>query len=572
MKGKQSKMSDLFMKGKQLKISSLFTKSKQSRLLAVLLVAVLVLSACGGSASKTDDKKDEVKAGEKQDITVIKNTDLLSMDSALATDGTSFEVLGAVQEGLYVLGENGTELEALVDKAEISEDGLTYKFTLKDAKWSNGDPITANDFVFAWRRLVDPKTASDYAFIADTAGILNAAEISEGKKKPEELGAKALDDKTLEVKLYKAVPFFKKILAFGSFLPQNEKYVTEKGADYAKTPENMIYSGPFKMTEWVAGNRFKAVKNENYHDAKAVKLNSITWKVAKDYQTAALEFDTGAADFVRISGELIDKYKGDPKLEQALGGYLWYLVSGPKVKELDNSNLKLAIANAIDRDELSNSVLKDGAKGAWGFIPKSLAASPSGTDFREDAKEEFFKEGPEKAKEYGKKAFEELGIDKLELELLFEDAEESKKVAEYLQNDIQEDIDGLTITLKSQPKKSRLKLQQDGDFQLSLHRWGPDYPDPMTYMELYLKESSSNYDKYYDPKYQELVELASSGKQTPEERWETMIEAEKVLLEKGLGPIPVYQVGATTLWNPRVKGWVYNLTGASYYYKNAYVE
>lgn len=554
------------------KRGGIIMNGKLSKLLAVLLVIVLLMTACGGNSSKKEDGNKEGNSGSKQDITVIKNTDLLSMDSSLATDGTSFEVLGAVQEGLYVLGENGTEVEALVDKAEISKDGLNYKFTLKEAKWSNGEPITAKDFVYAWRRLVDPKTASDYAFIADTAGILNAAEISAGKKKPEELGVRALDDKTLEVKLYKAVPFFKKILAFGSFLPLNEKFVNEKGADYAKKPESMIYSGPFKMTEWVAGNRFKAVKNENYHDAKAVKLNSITWKVAKDYQTAALEFDTGASDFVRISGELIDKYKGDSRLQQALGGYLWYLVSGSKVKELDNSNLKLAIANAINREELANSVLKDGAKGAWGFVPKSLAASPSGSDFRENAKEDFFKEGPEKAREYGKKAFKELGIDKLELELLFEDAEESKKVAEYLQNDIQEDIEGLTITLKSQPKKSRLKLQQDQDFQLSLHRWGPDYPDPMTYLDLYLTGSQNNYDKYSDPKYDELTKLAGMGKQSPEERWKTMIEAEKVLLEKGLGPIPVYQVGSTTLWNPKVKGWVYNLTGVSYYYKNAYVE
>lgn len=543
-------------------------KWKLSRLLAVMLAFVLVLSACGGSGQKAGGDKQ----GGKKAITVVKNTDLLSMDSSKATDGTSFEVLAAVQEGLYVLGENGTEKEGLVEKADMSEDGLTYTFKLKDAKWSNGDPIKASDFVYAWRKLVDPATSSDYAFIADTAGIVNAAEIAAGEKKPEELGVKAVDDKTLEVKLYKAVPFFKKILAFGSFLPQNEKFAKEQGDQYAMKPDTMVYSGPFKMTEWVAGNSFVAVKNENYYDKDKVKLESITWKVAKDYQTAALEFDTGAADFVRISGELIDKYKGNPSLQTALGGYLWYLVSGKNVKELDNSNLKLAIANAIDREELAKTVLKDGAKGAYGFIPQELAASPSGSDFRKDAGEEFFKEGPEKAKEYGKKAFEELGIDKLELELLFEDAEESKKVAEYLQSDIQEDIEGLTITLKSQPKKARLQLQQEDNFQLSLHRWGPDYPDPMTYLDLYLSDSNNNYDRYSNPKYDELVKLASTGKQSDEERWKTMIEAEKELLKDGLGPIPVYQVGSTTLWNTKVKGWVYNLTGVSYNYKEAYVE
>lgn len=544
-------------------------KKRTAKLMSILLAFVLVLAACGGGSGESDNSE---SADGAKGITVIKNTDLLSMDSAKATDGTSFEVLGAVQEGLYVLGEGGTEVNGLAESDSVSEDGLVYTFKLKDAKWSNGDPITANDFVFAWRKLVDPATASDYAYIADTAGIVNAAEISAGEKSPEELGVKAIDDKTLEVSLYKVVPFFKKVLAFGSFLPQNEKFVTEQGDQYAQSPETMLYSGPFKMTEWVAGNSFKAEKNENYYDAANVKLASITWKVAKDYQTAALEFDTGAADFVQISGELIDKYKGDDRLTQALGGYLWFLVSGKNVAELDNSNLKLAIANAIDREELANTVMKDGAKAAYGFVPKGLASNADGKDFREDAGEEFFKEGPEKAKEYGEKAFSELGITSLNLELLFEDSEESKKVAEYLQADIQEDIPGLTITLKSQPKKARLELQQNDDFQLSLHRWGPDYPDPMTYLDLYLPGASGNYDRYDNEEYTKLVELAAGGTQSDSDRWQTMKDAEALLLSDGLGPVPVYQVGSSTLWNPAVKGWVYNLTGVSYYYKNAYVE
>lgn len=540
------------------------------RLVSLILALMLILVACGGSSDAPAGNGGDSAAG--QDIVVVKNTDLLSMDSAKATDGTSFEVLGAVQEGLYVLGEGGVEVPALAESVEVSEDGLTYTFKIREAKWSNGDPITAGDFVFAWKRLVDPEVGSEYAYIADTAGLLNAAEITAGEKAVDELGAKALDDKTLEVKLYKAVPFFEKVLAFGSFLPQNEKFVTEKGDQYAQTPENMLYSGPFKMTEWVAGNSFKAVKNEEYWDKGEVKLNSITWKVAKDYQTAALEFDTGAADFIQISGDLVEKYKDHDGLTQALGGYLWFLISGTKVEELDNANLKLAIANSIDREELANVILKDGAKGAYGFVPKGLAASPSGVDFREDAGEDFFKGGPEKAQEYAKKAFEELGIESLELELLFEDAEESKKVAEYLQTDIQEDIPGLKINLKSQPKKSRLELQRNDDFQLSLHRWGPDYPDPMTYLDMYLTDANNNYDKFSSPEYDRLVNEAASGTQSLEDRWQSMIEAERVLLAEGLGPVPIYQVGSTTLWNTKVKGWVYNLTGVSYYYKHAYVE
>lgn len=541
-------------------------KKRKIRVVSILLAAFMLLVGCNSGNSG------EMSSGGGKDLTVIKNSDLMSMDSVFATDEVSFEMLGAVQEGLYVQGEHAVEQPGLVESEEVSEDGLVYTFKLKDAKWSNGDPITANDFVFAWRRLVNPEVGSEYAYIADTAGILNAAEISAGEKPIEELGVKALDDKTLEVTLYKAVPFFKKVLTFGSFLPQNEKFVTEKGDQYAQTPENMLYSGPFKMTEWVSGNSYKVVKNDQYYDKDAVKLDSITWKIAKDYQTAALEFDTGKADFVKISGELISKYEGSEDMKRELGGYLWFLVSGANVPELDNSNLKLAIANAIDRDELANKVLNDGAKGAYGFIPKGLATSPSQTDFRDDNGEGFFSEGKDKAKEYGKLAFKELGIDSLNLELLFEDSEESKKVAEFLQQDIQEDIDGLTITLKSQPKKSRLELQKNDDFQLALHRWGPDYPDPMTYLDLYTSGNVMNYDRYSDAEYDRLVELASSGSQSLEDRWNTMREAENVLLAKGLGPIPVYQVGSTTLWNQKVKGWIYNLTGVSYYYKYAYIE
>lgn len=535
---------------------------KKFKVLALILALMLVFTACGNG-------NNQAEGTGTGDLVLVKETDLLSMDSGLATDGTSFEVLAAVQEGLYVMDKDGNELPALAEKTDISDDKLTYTFTLRDAKWSNGDPITANDFVFAWQKVVNPDTASDYAYIMGVAGIVNADAIMEGSMAKEELGVKALDDKTLEVKLDHDVPFFLKLLSFGSFLPQQQKYVEEKGDQYAQNPESMLYSGPFKMTEWVAGNSFKAVKNENYWDADKIQLNSITWKVAKDPQSAALEFDSGSTDFVRLTGEVIDRYNGDQRKVTQLGGYLWYLVSNLEgVPELNNVNLTKAIANAFDREELANTVLKDGAKAAYGFVPNELAVSPAGKDFRADAGEDFFKEGPEAAKKYAEAAFQELGVDHLELELLFEDTEESKKVAEYLQAQIQQNIPNLTITLKSQPKKARLQLQQDGDFQMALHRWGPDYPDPMTYLDLYLTGAAANYNRYSNPDYDAIIDKAVRGGLSQEDRWQTMIEAEQMLLKDAQGPIPVYQVGSTTLWNPNVTGYEYHNTGVSYYYKN----
>ncbi|MDO4777989.1 MAG: peptide ABC transporter substrate-binding protein [Tissierellia bacterium] len=539
-------------------------KKRFTKVLALVLSVMMILTACGPSGNKGNEQ-----GGTKnQDLVVIKNADIMTLDSAKATDEMSFEVLGAVMEGLYVMGENGQEQQALAESVEESKDGLKYTFKLRDAKWSNGDPVTANDFVYAWRKSVDPKVGSEYSFMMGTAGIKNADKIAKQEEKDiTKLGVKALDEKTLEVELERRVPYFKKILTFGTFLPQNEKFVTEKGDQYAQTPENLIYNGPFKLTEWISGNSFKAVKNENYWDKDKVKLNSVTWKVAKDSQTAALEFESGKADFVRLSGDVVDRYKGDERLKSALGGYLWFLVHNKnKVPELKNVNLTKAIANAVDRKELAEVILKDGAIGAEGFVPKQLASSPAGKDFREE-NGAFYNEGPEKAKEYAKKAFEELGITELNIELLFEDTEESKKVAEYIQSKLQENVPGLKVSLKSQPKKSRINLQLSGDFQLSLHRWGPDYPDPMTYMALFLKDSNYNYNKYDSPKYDELVKKADSGTLSDEDRWKALLEAEKELLSEGQGPIPIYQTGNAVIWAKGVKGWIYSTTGVSYYYK-----
>lgn len=536
---------------------------KYSKLLVGLLILLLLVTSCSsGPAENTGTKTKELR--------LSKNADIMSLDSAKATDEMSFEVLGSIMEGLYYIDGDGLEQKALVDTETSSDDGLKHTFTLKEAKWSNGDPVTAHDFVYAWRKLVDLDTASEYSFIADTAGILNAAEIAAGEKPVEELGVVAKDDKTLEVTLVREVPFFKKVLAFGSFLPQNQKFVEAQGDQYAQSPETLLYNGAYTMTEWVSGNSFKLTKNPNYHEADTVKIDTLSFKIAKDAQTAALEFDTGATDFVRITGEIIDKYQGDDRLKVALGGYMWFLsVNLEGTKELNNTNLTKAIGNAVDRQKLAELVLKDGSQGANYFVPEELAASPSGTDFRTDAGKGFFTEGPEKAAEYGKKAFEELGVSTLELELLFEDTDESKKVAEYIKAQVEENVEGLTLNLKSQPKKSRIQLQRDGDYQLALHRWGPDYPDPMTYLDMYVTGRSYNFGGYSNAEYDQLIDKATNGGLSQEERWQVMIEAEALLLQDGQGPIPIYQVGQTTLWNPKVSGVIYRPTGASYTYRFA---
>lgn len=530
--------------------------------LVIILALSMSMIGCGGSqqASGEDVKKEKI-------LTLIKEADLNSMDPQLATDGLSFEAIAATIDGLYYTAEDGSAQPALAEKTEVSEDGLQYTFTIRDAKWSNGDPVTAHDFVYGWRRLADPQLASEYAYMLDVAGVKNGWLCSTGEKPLEELGVKALDDKIFVVELDRVVPFFVKLTTFPSFYPSNQAFVEAQGDQYALTPEAALACGPFKLSEWYPGSSFKVVKNKAYWDADAVKLDAINFKIVLDSQSAVLEYDSGASDYVRLSGELVEKYKDNPNFTTTLGSYLWYLSVNLKKEDLSNINLNKALAYSFNREQIADSVLKDSSVGANYFVPIKLATGPDGKDFRETSPK-YFTEGKDAAKEYWDKAKAEIGKDKLTIELLFEDSEASKKVAEFLKAEIETTLAGITIELKSQPKKTRLTLMKAGEYEVCLTRWGPDYQDPMTYLELFVSDGSMNYGGYKDPEYDALIAKCKSGEISLEERWEVMKEAEKILLQGG-GPIPVYQTGASNLWNPKVIGAINNSVGVPYTYKYA---
>lgn len=532
------------------------------KVLAIMLTIALLVSISGCTSG---DKKSGGDAKKEKILTLIKESDLNSMDTQLATDGLSFEVIAATVDGLFSTDEDGNALAALAEKTEVSEDGLQYTFTIRDAVWSNGTPITAHDFVYGWRRLANPASASEYAYMLDVAGVKNGWLCATGEKPVEELGVKALDDKTFVVELEVVVPFFLKLMTFPSFYPSNQEFVEAQKDQYALTPENILACGPYKLTEWYPGSSFKITKNDKYWDADAVKIDGINFKVVLDSQSAVLEYDSGASDYVRLSGELVEKYKDNPDFTTTLGSYLWYLSVNLKKGDLSNINLNQALANSFNREQIADAVLKDSSIGANFFVPKALAAAPNGDDFRDNAPE-YFTEGKEAAKEYWKKAKAEIGKDELTIELLFEDSESSKKVAEFMKAEVETTLEGITIELKSQPKKTRLKLMDTGDYEVCLTRWGPDYQDPMTYLELFVTGASMNYGTYTDPEFDAMIAKCKSGELSLEERWQVMIDAEGTLL-KGGGPIPVYQTGASSLWNPKISGAINNSVGVPYTYK-----
>ncbi len=544
---------------------------KRFYLIVTMIALLLFTSACG--ATETSDNTSST--GAQKVLTVTKNADLNTMDPQYATDGLSFEAIALAVSGLYTLDKDGNAYPELCEKMEVSNDGLHYTFHLRKANWSNGQPVTANDFVYAWRRLASPDFASEYNYMIDVAGLKNGAAVLKGEIDPSELGVKATDDYTLEVDLEVPIPFFDKLMAFPPFYPSNQAFVEAQGDQFGLTPQTTLYNGAYTWTEWISGNSFSFKKNPDYWDAETIKLDGITFNVALDAQSAVLDFESGNTDYVYLTGELVDKYKEKEGYEINLGSYLWWLQVNHWSDKFDNPNLLNAIGLSINREQVANNVLKDGAIPAYSFVPRKLATDANGTDFR-DACGEFYTGTKEEAKQYWETAKSEMGIDSFEWELLFEDSEQSKKVAEFIKSEVESNLDGMTVTLKSQPKKTRLQIMrgQEADYDMGLTRWGPDYADPMTYLELYATSASGSLGRggYKNDEYEKLIKLAKSGTQTTEERWQTLIDAETVLMKSGLGPIPIYQTGAAQLWNPKVKD-AYNMSvGVPYIYKWTYKE
>jgi len=261
-------------------------------------------------------------------IYMTDSSDIPSMDVSVATDAVSFTAAANVMEGLVMLTENDVVEPGVAESWEVSEDGLTYTFHLRDnAVWSNGEPVTANDFVYSIRRLATPETASQYNFMVETAGIVNAAEVISGDKSPEELGVTALDDYTLEFKLSTPVPYFVKLMTFPSFYPINEAFATEMGDTFGTTVDTTLYNGPFVLSKWEIGYEYEYAKNDTYWDAANTTLDGVNFRIVKDTNTAVNLYDTGEIDWIRaLDADNLERFIDDPNLQTWNQTVCFYLV------------------------------------------------------------------------------------------------------------------------------------------------------------------------------------------------------------------------------------------------------
>ncbi|EKU48083.1 peptide ABC transporter substrate-binding protein [Staphylococcus massiliensis] len=531
---------------------------------STFIIIMMLMTACGNKESLYDSKG--------QVYRTVMGSDMHSLDTTKASDQVSFNQFNQVFEGLYRFDKNDKPKPALAKgMPKVTNDGKTYTVKLKQhGKWSNGDDVTAHDFVYAWRKVVDPKNASEYAFIM--YDIKNGKDVNESKKALDKLGVKAIDDYTLRIELEKPIPYFTSMLAFPTFFPQNEKVSKKFGDKYATTGDKAVYNGPFKLEEWKPEDKIILAKNEQYWDKEAVHLDKVKYKVIKDPQAGAALYDTDSVDSAGIVAEQVDKYKDNPGLKSRLLVSSAYIkMNQKKVPAFRNKDFRLAIAKSIDKEGFVDTVKNDGSTVNNAFTAKKTAETVDGQDFA-DTVDSPLKYNPKAAKAHLEKAKKALGKDAFTFSLNTEDTPDTKLAAEYIKGEIEKNLPGVTVKIKQLPFKQRWNNELTMNYESSISLWNPDYPDPISYMDIMTKDHPNNNTGWSSKRYDQLVKDAN-GKllQRPKEREAALREAEELMLKEA--PIaPIYQKGSTYLENPQVKGRVNHSMGGSTTLKHVYID
>lgn len=538
---------------------------KKIKVLLSLCLSATMLFGCGsgGTSGKT--------------FTFASELDIKNLDSSDADDGMSFNAMHACIDGLMGLDKDGNITGAIAEKYEVSEDQMTYTFHIRDdATWSNDDPVTANDFVYAWQRILKKNGNYAYMFGGDGAAIKGVDEILTKMENNQTvtdadydaMGVKAADDKTLIVNITRPISYFLELMTFPCYYPINEKFCVEKGDQYAKSAENVLSNGAFVMTDWKPGKSATFEKNDKYWNKDAVKIDNLVMNLVQDAQTAATNFEAGENDFAPINSNLVDKYKGEDYFKTINEGYLFYLQLNMQNKDLQNANIRKAISLAINRQDFTENVLKDGSTPATGFVPTGLSISPSGTDFREDSGE-YTSYNLDEAQKAMNEGLKELGKLSITLRLTYgTDESPMDQMAEYLQNALTK-LNGLNIEMVATTKQDRIYTKQkNGDFDIACTRWGPDYGDPTTYLNLLLENNSNNYGKYVNKDFNAKMDAAQNENDVTK-RWQNLVDAEKIIMED-LPNIPVFEKGTAVLQNSKVTGLVHRPVGVPYTF--TYVE
>lgn len=530
--------------------------------LMIMLAAIMLLfslSACtankdAGSEPKDNGKEKTADKGEK--VLYLNNgQEPTSFDPPIGFDAVSYNALNNIMEGLTRLDESHEPQPATAEKWDISQDGKTYTFHIREnAKWSNGDDVTADDFVYAWKRLLDPNTGSAAAFLGYF--IEGGEEYNDGKGSADDVKVKAIDKKTLEVTLVSPQAYFLSVIANPCFFPINEK-VAKDNPNWFNEASTFVSNGPFKLAEWNHDSDFTMVKNDQYWDVNNVKLDKVHWAMVDDPNTEYQMFTTGELDTTDIPAELADKLfkEEDVKIEDQAGLY-FYRFNVTK-EPFQNKNIRKAFALAVDQKQMVELVTKNQEKPAYGFVSYGFKDS-QGNDFREK-NGDLIKTDAAKAKELLKKGMEEEGYSKLpEVTLTYNTLDEHKKIAEALQQMFKENLD-VDVKLANLESSVFVEDQKALKFQFSRSSFLADYADPINFLENFITGSPMNRTGWSNKEFDQVIKAAKHEKDEAK-RYEMMYKAEKILLDEA--PIvPIHFYNQPYLQNKDVTGIVRHPVG-----------
>ncbi|WLF70722.1 peptide ABC transporter substrate-binding protein [Clostridium septicum] len=543
--------------------------SKLKKICAVALTLALgmtVLAGCGG------DKGDTGK-------TLIYNlgADPKTIDPALneAVDGST--IISNAFEGLCRLDENEKAIPGVAKEWKISDDGLVYTFTLRDdAKWSDGQLVTAKDFEYAWKRALDPKTAAAYAY--QLYYIKGAEAYNTGKGEVENLGIKVVDEKTLEVTLENVTPYFLELMAFPTYMPIRQDIVEASGDAWTQSPETYISNGPFKMKEWAMKEKIVFEKNENYWNKDSVKLDTLDVRLGTDEVSAYAELKAGNFHMTdTIPVEEMEQAKKDGLYQQYsnLATYFFCFNVGNNVDKIENQEVKKALGNkkvrqalsiAVNRQAIVDNITKAGQVPAYSFVPQGIEVV-AGKDFA-DKKYYDVNGDLEKAKalldEAGYPNGE--GFPKMTI-LINSEGTGHKNIAQYLQ-DTWKKI-GVDVEIQNQEWQVFQTTRNEGNFQIARHGWSGDYVDPMTFLDMWTSVSGSNDVGLKNDEYDATIK-AAKGESDPAKRAELFRKAEDILMDEG-ALIPLYYYTKVKGVDPKVKGFRVSTLG-QVFFDQAYIE
>lgn len=531
----------------------------EKKLLALVLALLLLGSQLTGcfTAKKSTGNVLRYSAGAEPQ----------TLDPRKSTGLPEANIEAQIFEGLIALGPKDQAMPAVAEAWEVSADGLQYQFHLrKDARWSNGEPVTAMDFEYAWKTALDPALASEYAY--QLYYLKNGEAYNKGQASASEIGVLALDSHTLEVTLEQPTAYFLSLLAFHTYYPVHQK-TAQTNANWAANPQTIVSNGPFKITNWLHNNKIEFSRNEFYWDASKVKIPGLEFILTESSTTELTLFENGQLDM----GENVPSaeyprllQEGKLKVNPYLGTYFFcFNVTRPP---FDQPKVRKALSLAINREALINHVIKGGQKPALAWVPYGLADTSEMADFRTTGGNYFQDNDVAMARHLLAEAGYPGGHGLPPIALLYNTSEMHKAIAEAVQEMWKKNL-GVEATLTNQEWKVFLNSRHKGDYQVARHGWIGDYADPMTFIDMFMSDSGNNDAQYKNPEYDRLVKVGKASS-NPVIRMQAMHMAEKILLDDAV-LAPIYFYTKSVIVKPALKGYVHSVLGIIYF-KEAYLE